>query len=178
MPTIGFSFGKDIHESAPLEDFLLFFQATHDLHKNGIKQSLFSRHEGKGKLPLMSGKLFRGFVRLNEIDRLKEEVKIAKAVFSKLKPAYLGQPKLSEDSRIDLTAKDMSGVFSRIFYGIEHSIEGSIEYNKLGFPDLPVKIIVSDVPSALSMLRMSEEDYNQLDKPPIWTYYQDRIVPR
>jgi len=178
MPMIGFSDGKDITESAPLEDFLLFFETLRGLHEKGYKQYPFAKTIGKGEFPLMMSKLFRGFVPFDEIDTLENEVINAKNAFSMIPSSFLKRPSLSSDSQINLSKQSLSGVFERMFDGIEHSIEGSREYNNLGHPALPVKIIVSEIPSALTMLRMSEEDYNQKNKPPIWTYYGNRVIPR
>lgn len=178
MTMIGFSYGEDIHECAPLEDFVLFFKTLNDLQQNGYKKHAFSRSKGNGEFPLMSTKLYRGFVPFDEIDTLKREVKIAKALFSKLDLSWFTGLIHSKDEKTDLKQRNLTDAFSRILNGIEHSIEGSIEYHQLGTPKYPVKIIVSEIPDALSMLRMREADFNQSGKPPIWTYYRDRILPR
>ncbi len=172
MATVGFSDGPDILCVAQTEDFLVFFETIRSVHAQGFRKSTFARKLGKGQLPLMAGKLWRGWVPYDEMEQLEAELRLAKEVLSKM-PLSAARWEDTLETEMNMSGKNLDEAFSRIFIGLTQSISGSREYHRLGDPKYPVRTIVAEIPACSTMLRLPEAEYFRPEEPPLWTFYSE-----
>lgn len=163
---VGFKGGPRIKEVGPRFDMWAFFEAVAEKLENDDLGSRF---------PLVGDRLYKRYIRLEEMESVKEEMDIIKSELEKIYLDNWLETKLEPDetiekmgTRLNLKAENLADLFEPFFSGFYKTYETALFFHKEDNEYYPLKIVYTDLPYYAFDKRRPLEDYENLEGDPFW----------
>jgi hypothetical protein len=162
MRNVGFCGGSSIRELGPVSDVTLFFDCV----------TAFAVPSTDENWLLVTDRLYRRYVRLDDLDetsRLMRKVREAFSDVSKAAVDWSGLDVLpSLSTRLDVTKATLDLVFSNYFEQFEYCASSAKLFYESWKIYQPVKVAISDMPAFMTEKKRPLEAYDHLDGLPYW----------
>jgi hypothetical protein len=167
MTTIAFDGGSSLSELGPREDVAFFF---HCLNR------LAERCQPENKFELLTDRLYRRFLSLDELEPASDLMKQVKAEFERVPTASINWEHAGVDpatTRLALGKPTLAGVFAKYFELFDHCVDSArLNFEEFrtypGYRFEPVRIVVADQPWFLFEKKRALADYESLQGLPFW----------
>ena len=169
MRNVGFTGGVSMIEVGPVNDMLLFFECL---------RLICVHRQPERDWSLLTDRLFKRYLRLEEADEAKTLMLLAQELFTKTSSQSFNWSQLSvalSESELDFSQKTMADIFSPYFRGFFKSCErakSTHEYFKShqDYKYRPIKVATTDIPYFIDekLKPLSEYDALTDDDLPFW----------
>lgn len=167
MTSIALGGGSSLSELGPREDVEFFF---HCLNR------LAARTQPADKFELLTDRLYRRFLRLEELQPAAELMQQVRVEFDRISTSsvdWRDAPVDPSTSRLALAKPTLAGVFSKYFELFDHCVKSAqLNFEEFrGYPGYrfePVRIVIADQPWLLVDKKRALEDYEALQGLPFW----------
>jgi hypothetical protein len=169
MRKIGFSGGSSIRELGPVPDVILFFDCVRTYAEQAHPEQDWT---------LLTDRLYRRYLRLEELDGASALMTQARAIFNRHSPASAvdWDAKAAGDlekSWLNPNEATLAGMFERYFKHFEYCVEAA----RLGFEAFksypgyiyqPVRVVISDLPGFARDKNKPLAEFDALEGKPFW----------
>ncbi|QCX49533.1 hypothetical protein [Ralstonia pseudosolanacearum] len=164
MRTIGFHGGSSLCELGTVSDVVLFFDCLSMYVESARPEQDWS---------LLSDRLYRRYLREDELDAALRLMEQAKQIFSthpaatavNWDPALLGD---RQRTWLDPTRPTLADVFAKYFECFSHCVESSKIFMSSWNMYKPVRTVIADLPDFAVEKKRSLEEYDSLEGEPLW----------
>ncbi|OAI58851.1 hypothetical protein RSP795_22550 [Ralstonia solanacearum] len=164
MRTIGFHGGSSLCELGTVSDVVLFFDC--------LRMYVESTHPEQD-WSLLSDRLYRRYLREDELDAALMLMEQAKQIFS-THPAATAvnwDPALLDDRQrtwLDPKLPTLADVFAKYFESFSHCVESSKIFLNSWKMYKPVRTVIADMPDFAVEKKRPLEEYDALEGEPLW----------
>jgi hypothetical protein len=162
MSNIGFVAGPTLHELGPVADVQKFFDCLALVAVTPYPDRDWS---------LLTERLYRRYLRLDELQPAQDLMDVAKAAFAATPSASIDWGDVTASpgtSRLKTDRPTLADVFSAYFDSFADCRESAELTDKLWKNYRPLKIVVSDLPRFISEKDRPPEAYDTLEGEPFW----------
>lgn len=168
MKTVGFEGGGSIRELGSASDVALFFDCI---------RAFPAFDSPEENWDLLTDRLYKRYLRLEELDAASSLMVKAKEVFNKTQstavkwnPQMIGNP---ESTRLNPNQPTLGEVFSKYFEHFSHCVESAkLSYEGFksypGYVYEPVKTVITDLSIYANETKRPLQDYDDLEGQPFW----------
>lgn len=175
MANIGFTGGSSLCELGPISDVMAFFKCL---------EIYISPESPETDFSLLTDRLYRRYLKLEELDRAKGLMGQARDGFGKVMSSGFDWEELGVDStntRLRLDGRTLSDVFAKYFESFEYCLESArLNYEAFkaepNYNYEPVRTVLSDLPWFMMEKRRPLDEYEALDGRPFWQASQRRTI--
>lgn len=160
---IGFCGGSSLCEIGTISDIKLFFECI---------EIFVAKKESSRQWSLLMDRLYRRYLRIEELDEAESLMKEVKIKFSTLSITEVDwNMDLIGDRRrtwLDPNQSNLADVFSTYFQHFEHCVESAKLFAKSWDIYQPVKIVRTELAWFMVEKARSLEEYDSLEGEPFW----------
>ncbi|HEV2678012.1 MAG TPA: hypothetical protein VGV37_26005 [Aliidongia sp.] len=162
MFNVGFYGGSEIRELGPASDMQVFFGCTRLAASYATPDEDYS---------LLTDRLYRRYLRLNELNPATDLVSKARKVLNTMPADRVDWPKLGWDplsTRLNISSGSVGDVLVRYLDGARDLISNARGFEKRFHSYKPVITIVTDTPRFYIEKSRPLADYDALEGEPVW----------
>ena len=161
MPNVGFCGGSEVRELGPASDMQTFFGCV----------ELAVHRLPSGDAGLLTDRLYRRYLRLEELEPVKIYLEKIRGVLSNIPAGDIDWASKGWNpigSKLDLSENTADLVLRRYFKSIHTVIENSLSYERRFNEYQPVMTIISDMPRFVIDETRPLAEYDALVGEPMW----------
>ncbi len=161
MRLFGFHGGSSIRELGSVSDMVLFFECINFYAAKKYPETDWS---------LLTDRLYRRYLRLEELDEAVKLMSKVKEIFSTLPNSAIDWPEDFDltKTRLDKNLSTLENIFEKYFRGFFYCVKSAQLHYETFKSYKPVRTGTTDTPYYIDDKNRPLEEYDQLEGKPFW----------